>query len=104
MIQKSVQNTCRQIRRLISYLQCVLPFKSVISSAGATPTTSKKKLVNVYEIVHEGLETGSETEVCASDSEEGVVDMASEGHRIIDIGVHGANIPSRLVRRYCLVR
>ena len=67
-----------------------------LPSAGATPTTSKKKLLNLNRVVCEDVETESETEeVCTSDSEEVEVDMASEGHTIIDIGVLGANFASR---------
>ena len=67
-----------------------------LPSAGATPSTSKKKLLNLNKIVRADVETDSETEeVCTSDSEEVEVDMASEGHTIIDKGVLGANIASR---------
>ena len=49
-----------------------------LPSAGATPTTSKKKLLNLNEVVREDVETDSETEeVCTSDSEEVEIDMAS---------------------------
>ena len=46
--------------------------------AGATPTTSKKKLLNLNKVVREDVETDSKTEEeCTSDSEEVEVDMAS---------------------------
>ena len=67
-----------------------------LPSASATPTSSKKRLLNLNKVVREDVETDSETEeVCTSDSEEVEVDMARVGHRIIDKGVLGANIPSR---------
>ena len=57
-----------------------------LPSASATPTSSKNKLLNLYKVVGEDVETDSETEeVCTSDSEEVEVDMASEGHGVIDI-------------------
>ena len=48
-----------------------------LPSAGATPTTSKKKLLNLHKVVREVMESDSETEVCTSDSEEVEADMAS---------------------------
>ena len=59
-----------------------------LASESATPTSSKKRPLNLYKVVHEDVETDSETEeVCTSDSEEVEVDMESEGHGIIDIWV-----------------
>ena len=43
-----------------------------LPSAGATPTTSKERLLNLNKVVREAVETDSETEeVCTSDSVEG---------------------------------
>ena len=57
-----------------------------LPSASATPTSSKKRLLNLHKVVREDVKTDSETEeVCTSDSEEVEVDMATEGHGIIDI-------------------
>ena len=58
-----MQNSC-QIRHLINWLPSVCIDSQVsdtpeLPSAGATPTTSKKKLLNWNKVVREDVETGS---------------------------------------------